>query len=107
MLRLPEKLNLERAMVNPRLASPNPATADELASLQKILQGSDEAFAKARSLVQLSEDSAALDSIQQKLRALRSSALDAVTQRSEERRVGKEGNCGVAWAHLNERNKIG
>ncbi|MDU6241545.1 MAG: methyl-accepting chemotaxis protein, partial [Bradyrhizobium sp.] len=80
MLRLPEKLNLERAMVNPRLASPNPATADELASLQKILQGSDEAFAKARSLVQLSEDSAALDSIQQKLRALRSSALDAVTQ---------------------------
>ena len=24
MLRLPEKLNLERAMVNPRLASPNP-----------------------------------------------------------------------------------
>src|SRR5207237_3451855 len=57
-----------------------PISADELASLQKILQGSDEAFAKARSLVQLSEDSAALDSIQQKLRALRSSALDAVTQ---------------------------
>ncbi|MGY4305570.1 methyl-accepting chemotaxis protein [Bradyrhizobium sp. USDA 4369] len=80
MLRLPEKLNLERAMVNPRLASPSPATADELASLQKILQGSDEAFAKARSLAQLSEDTAALDSIQQKLRALRSSALDAVAQ---------------------------
>ncbi|WP_315775604.1 MULTISPECIES: HAMP domain-containing methyl-accepting chemotaxis protein [unclassified Bradyrhizobium] len=80
MLRLPEKLNLERAMVNPRLASPNPATADELASLQKILQGSDDAFAKARSLALLSEDSAALDSIQQKLRATRGAALDAVAQ---------------------------
>ncbi|CAL74698.1 putative Methyl-accepting chemotaxis protein [Bradyrhizobium sp. ORS 278] len=80
MLKLPEKLNLERAMVNPRLASPYPATADETASLQKILQGSDEAFAKARSLAQLGEDTAALDSIQQKLRAVRASALDAVAQ---------------------------
>ncbi|WP_316158852.1 MULTISPECIES: HAMP domain-containing methyl-accepting chemotaxis protein [unclassified Bradyrhizobium] len=80
MLRLPEKLNLERAMVNPRLASPNPANSDELAALQKILQGSDDAFAKARSLALLSEDSAALDSIQQKLRATRGVALDAVAQ---------------------------
>ncbi|WP_315701891.1 MULTISPECIES: methyl-accepting chemotaxis protein [unclassified Bradyrhizobium] len=80
MLRLPEKLNLERAMVNPRLASPNPATADELATLQKVIQGSDDAFAKARSLAWLSEDTAALDSIQQKLRAVRGAALEAVAQ---------------------------
>ncbi|MGJ4946010.1 methyl-accepting chemotaxis protein [Bradyrhizobium sp. HKCCYLS1011] len=80
MLRLPEKLNLERAMVNPRLASANAATADELASLRKVTGGSDEALAKARGLAQLPEDLAALDSIEQKLRALRGAALDAVAQ---------------------------
>ncbi|MGY3448629.1 methyl-accepting chemotaxis protein [Bradyrhizobium sp. USDA 4353] len=80
MLRLPEKLNIERAWVNPRLASANPATAEELAALKKITGGSDEAFAKARSLAQLRDDLTALDSIEQKLKSLRGTALDAVAQ---------------------------
>ncbi|MGJ4901638.1 methyl-accepting chemotaxis protein [Bradyrhizobium sp. HKCCYLS2058] len=80
MLRLPEKLNVERAWINPRLASANPATAEELAGLKKITGGSDEALAKARSLAQLREDVAALDSIEQKLRTLRGAALDAVAE---------------------------
>ncbi|CCD84232.1 putative Methyl-accepting chemotaxis protein [Bradyrhizobium sp. ORS 285] len=80
MLRLPEKLNIERAWVNPRLASANPATAEELAALKKITGGSDEAFAKARSLAQLRDDLTALDPIEQKLKSLRGTALDAVAQ---------------------------
>jgi methyl-accepting chemotaxis protein len=80
MLRLPEKLNLERAWINPRLASSNVATADELASLQNYTRGSDEALVKARSLAQQREDLAALDSIEQRLRSLRGAALDAVVQ---------------------------
>lgn len=80
MVRLPEKLNLERAWINPRLASANVATADELASLQNYTRGSDEALAKARSLAQLREDLAALDTIEQRLRSLRNAALDAVVQ---------------------------
>jgi len=80
MLRLPEKLNLERAWINPRLASSNVATADELASLQNYTRGSDEALAKARGLAQQREDLAALDTIEQRLRSLRGAALDAVLQ---------------------------
>ena len=80
MLRLPEKLNVERAWVNPRLASPNAATADELAAIGKTTGASDEALAKAHGLARLDEDLAAVDSIEQKLRALRRAALDAVAQ---------------------------
>ncbi|GLH78743.1 methyl-accepting chemotaxis protein [Bradyrhizobium sp. SSBR45G] len=85
MVRLPEKLNLERAWINPRLNSANVATTDELAALQNYTRGSDEALAKARSLAQLREDLAALDAIEQRLRSLRSAALDAVVQPKQAR----------------------
>ena len=79
-LRVPEALNLERAFINPRLASPAAATPEQMAPVDRQIKIVDDALAQARNSTVLPEDLTTLAKLEEGLLQLRQAALEAVSR---------------------------
>ncbi len=84
-LHLPEALNLERAMVSPRLFAPAPATTEQVAQLQRQIGVVDTALANARRETAIPGDLSALEALEAELSQVRRGALPALGQPAAER----------------------
>ncbi|MDO9712266.1 methyl-accepting chemotaxis protein [Paracraurococcus lichenis] len=83
-LKLAAALNMERALINPRLAGPVAASAEQRAALEKPTGETDRALAAVRADA-TAADEAAVAALAERLAALRSGAMAAIGQERAQR----------------------